>query len=64
MLKYKNKENFRFHYAVSMTEPIGDPAEFVRNVSMVQDLLERNETVMEIAGKFQEAAKKLAKYLN
>ncbi len=58
------KENFRFHYAVSMTEPIGDPAEFVRNVSMVQDLLERNETVMEIAGKFQEAAKKLAKYLN
>ena len=58
------KENFRFHYAVSMTEPIGDPAEFVRNVSLVQDLLERNETVMEIAGKFQKAMQKLAKYLN
>lgn len=58
------KENFKFHYTVSMTEPIGDPAEFVRNVSMVQDLLERNETVMEIAGKFKEAAQKLAKYIN
>ena len=58
------KENFKFHYAVSMTEPIGDPAEFVRNVSTVQDLLERNETIMDIAGKFQNAAQKLAKYLN
>lgn len=58
------EENFKFHYAVSMTEPVGDPAEFVRNVSTVQDLLERSETVMNAAGKFKDAAQKLARYIN
>lgn len=59
-----SNENFKFHYKVSMTQPIGDPAELVRNVSTIQDILERNETVMEVAKKFQDALKKLAKYIN
>lgn len=57
-------EDLKFHYTVSMTEPIGDPAEFVRNVSTIQDILERNEKAANIAGKFQEAAKKIARFIN
>ena len=59
-----SNENFKFHYSVSMTEPIGDPAEFVRNVSTIQDILERNESAAEIAGKFQELNDKIARFLN
>lgn len=57
-------QEFQFSYSVSMTEPIGDPAEFVRNVSTVQDILERNEKVDGAAGKFQESAKKIARFIN
>ena len=59
-----SNENFKFHYSVSMTEPIGDSAEFVRNVSTIQDILERNESAAEIAGKFQELNDKIARFLN
>ncbi len=57
-------ENIKFHYAVHITEPIGDPAEFVRNVSTVQDILEQNETVSNFAAKFKEAAQELAEFIN
>ena len=59
-----SNEDFKFHYSVSMTEPIGDPAEFVRNVSTVQDILERNEKAAGIAGKFKEASDKIARFIN
>lgn len=59
-----SNEDFKFHYSVSMTEPIGDPAEFVRNVSTIQDILERNETVVGMAEKFKEAMNKIGRFIN
>lgn len=57
-------QDLKFHYSVSMAEPIGDPAEFVRNVSAIQDILERNETVAGIAGKCKEAMQKIGRFIN
>lgn len=59
-----SEKNVTFHYSVCMTEPIGDPAEFVRNVSTVQDFAQRNEVLAEAAQKFKEAAQKLGTYIN
>lgn len=59
-----SNRDFKFHYSVSMIEPIGDPAEFVRNVSAIQDILERNETIADIAGKVKEAMQKIGKFIN
>ena len=57
-------EDLKFHYSVSMTEPVGDPSEFVRNISTIQDILERNEKAASIAEKFKEATKKIARFIN
>lgn len=60
---FSNKD-FKFHYTVSMTQPIGDPAEFVRNVSMIQDILERSEIVSKTAKSFKDINDKIARFLN
>lgn len=56
-----------FHYEVVVTEPIGDPAEFVRNVSTVQDYLERSEfgdQIENFTEKIHEALQKLGRFIN
>jgi len=60
---FSNKD-FKFNYTVSMTQPIGDPAEFVRNVSMIQDILERSEIVSKTAKSFKDINDKIARFLN
>lgn len=60
-------ETLRYHYSVSVTEPIGDPAEFVRNVSTVQDYLERVEwgdKISDFVEKLKGALDKLARFMN
>lgn len=57
-------EDLTFHYEVTVVQPIGDPAEFVRNVSTVQDYLERNATVTDYLQKIQDAFKKIARFIN
>lgn len=57
-------EKIKFHYAVSMAEPIGDPSEFVRNVSTVQDLLERSEKAQGIFQDIKEGMEKLGRFVN
>lgn len=61
------KDNLKFTYTVRVTEPVGDPAEFVRNVSTVQDYLERSEfgnKILDFAGKLKEQLGKLARFIN
>lgn len=59
-----SSKNFSFHYTVSVVQSIGDPAELIRNVSTVQDIIERNETASELASKFTEVTEKLARIIN
>ena len=54
----------RFRFRLTAREPVGDPSEFVRNVSTVQDYAERSEKIMEIAGKIGSALHKLGTYTN
>ncbi len=58
-----SKENFKLHYRISTYEPIGDPAEFVRNVSTVQDLIEKSKIASGIFGKVKAALDKVARFM-
>lgn len=62
MIFSKNPLRLRFH--LTAREPIGDPTEFVRNVSTVQDLLERSKKFNEIIGKIGPALKKIGAITN
>lgn len=62
-----SNEPITFHYDVQVTEPIGDPSEFVRNVSTVQDYLERSEfgeKIEAFTSKIDEAMQKLGRFIN
>lgn len=62
-----SNEDISFAYTVSVSEPIGDPAEFVRNVSTVQDYLERSEVgskIEEFTAKISDAIDKVAEFIN
>lgn len=59
-----SKENLKFHYKISTVEPIGDPAEFVRNVSLVQDILDRNSKAQEMYGRIKNALDQLGRFIN
>ena len=53
-----SKDPLVAHYTVSVVEPVGDPAELVRNISMVQDIMERlevSEKVEAVFSKIKEA---------
>ena len=54
----------KVHYYDEYTILVGDPAEFVRNMSMFIDLLERNQKVMEFADKISNVADKIGKFIN
>lgn len=53
----------KFSYIVSTTAAVGDPAEFIRNVSIISDVAERNEQFMEFCGKVKEGLEKIGAYL-
>lgn len=59
-----SKENVKFHYKISTVEPIGDPSEFVRNVSLVKDLLERSAKAQEMYGKIKAALDQVGRFIN
>lgn len=53
-----------FHYTVRMTASVGDPAEFIRNVAMIEDMMERNQGIVDFAGKVKEGMKKVGSITN
>lgn len=57
-------EPLAFNYSVSITTSIGDPAEFIRNVATVKDIVERREGLTEMCGKIKEALDKVGAYIN
>lgn len=59
-----SKETMKMSYAVQMTAPVGDPAEFVRNVALIKDVIERSEFASNIAGNLSEIAGKVAEIIN
>lgn len=52
-----------FRYSIEVKEPIGDPAEFVRNVSTVKDVVERNKAISDFCSELKEKATKIGVYL-
>ena len=64
-IKYPfSNKTLKVHYYDEYTILVGDPAEFVRNMSMFIDLLERNQKVMEFADKISNVADKIGKFIN
>lgn len=59
-----SEDTVKFSYTSHMKAPVGDPAEFVRNVAMIKDILERNEAAVKIAGKASDAMTKIGVYVN
>lgn len=59
-----SEKSLKVHFSVGTVEPVGDPSEFVRNVSTVSDIMERNEEAMETFGKIKEAMNKLGRFIN
>ena len=60
-------EALKFKYSLQTNAPISDPSEFVRNVAMVKDVLERSEagqSVLEFGGKVKGAMAKVASFTN
>ena len=58
-------ERYSLKYRFEVKEPVGDPTEFVRNVSTVSDLIiERNGAVIDFVTKLKEKAQKIGVYLN
>ncbi len=57
-------QSYNFDFHVGIKQPISDAAEFVRNVSTVQDLLDRSSYWEKFMEKFTDAATKVAKYIN
>lgn len=52
-------EDLKFSYSVNVNTSVGDPSEFVRNVSTVADLLERNAAFSEFCGKIRTCMEKI-----
>lgn len=57
-------ERLKFSYSVCITTSVGDPAEFIRNVATVQDIVERNAKLTEMCGKIKEALDRVGAYTN
>lgn len=61
------RDAMKFRYTVQVMEPIGDPTEFVRNVSTVEDYLERvefGEGITNFVEKIKEAMEKLGWWMS
>lgn len=57
-------EKIKVSYSVSITTSIGDPSEFVRNVSTVSDIVERSEGLTNACSKIKSAMDKIGAYTN
>lgn len=58
-----SNERLKFSYNVSISASVSDPAEFVRTVSTVADVLERNTQFTQFCGKVKETMGKIGAYL-
>lgn len=58
------KDNFKFSYSTNVQQPVGDASEMVRNVLLVENLMQKNEAIMDACAKMSEKMKKLSQYLN
>lgn len=60
---FSNKK-LSFRFSTVTKDVVGDPTEFVRNVAMVKDYVERSKNFMEWAEKISSGLKKIATYTN
>ena len=64
-IKYPfSNKTLKVHYYDEYTILVGDPAELVRNVSMIADEAERHKGIMDFLGKIGEVADKIGKFIN
>ena len=59
-----SNEPVKFSYSVSLTAPVGDPAELVRNVLMVKNIGERNKAISEICANIKDCMAKIGEWVN
>lgn len=62
-----SKEKMRMKYEIQTNAPISDPSEFVRNVAMIGDVLERSEagqSILQFGGKVKGAIDKIGSITN
>lgn len=59
-----SEKSMKMSYSVQMTAPVGDPSEFVRNVAMIKDVIERSEVASGIMDTLGEIAGKVGDFLN
>lgn len=59
-----SQTQIKFKYTIEVMEPIGDPAEFIRNVTTVGDIIERNEAISNFVAEFKDKANKIGVYIN
>lgn len=58
-------QELKFRYSIQVSEPVGDPAELIRNVSLVTDyFIDRNEGISQFVKDFKEKARKIGAYIN
>ena len=64
-IKYPfSNKTLKVHYYDEYTILVGDPAEFVRNMSMFTDIVERSEGMSGFFGKIKDVAEKIGKFIN
>ena len=64
-IKYPfSNKTLKVHYYDEYTILVGDPAEFVRNVSMIADEAERHKGIMDFLGNIEKVANKIGKFIN
>ena len=59
-----SKDPIRLRFSIRTREPVCDSTQFVRDVSTVQDYLERSKAIMEFFGKIGKALDEVAGFMN
>ena len=59
-----SNEEVKFSYSVSITAPVGDPAELVRNVLIVENIVQRSKAISEMCGEIKGCMAKIGQWVN
>ena len=57
-------KQFKIDMISKLTQPIGDPSEFIRMVTLAEDVLERVKAVDKFKKKFDDVMSEIGKVLN
>ncbi len=59
-----SNEPVKFSYSVSLTAPVGDPTELVRNVLTVENIVQRSEAISGMCGEIKSCMAKIGQWVN